>query len=81
MTAPTSSGFELSAAQRDALTEELFAHWRAAEPDRFHCFCGSDADLVDAVNHSRERAARDRDRQAALERTEQRERDHDEIGS
>lgn len=81
MTATISREFELSAVQREAVTEELFARWQAAEPDRFHCFCGSHADLVDAVNHSRERAAHDRDRGAALERAEQRQRDHNEIGS
>ena len=39
----------LSAAQRIALTNELFAHWHAKDPEAHHCFCGSDNDLLDAI--------------------------------
>lgn len=42
---------------RDALTHELFAGLQALEPDKFHCFCGGDADLIDAVQDVRGRLA------------------------
>ena len=84
MTTPAAGNFQLTDAQRDALTSELFAHWHQAEPDRFHCFCGTDADLVDAVNQARQREVRERSRDrelTELQRAEQRQREHDEIGS
>ena len=51
----------LSDAQRDALSNELFAHWQAAEPDKHHCFCGSDRDLVEAIAEIRAERERARD--------------------
>lgn len=80
MTTPTTGGFQLTDAQRDVLTSELFAHWHQAEPDRFHCFCGTDADLVDAVNQARQRQVRERDRDRELDALERAEREQKEIG-
>ena len=53
MSATTSAPVELSDAQRDALSKEYFAYWTAREPDKFHCFCGSDQDLVKAITEIR----------------------------
>ena len=61
MSAPPAP-IQLGDAQRDGLIKELFAHYQATEPDKHHCFCGSDQDLVDAITQARaerERAADD----------------------
>lgn len=58
MAAP-STPLELSDEQRTALTNELFAHWERQSPGSHKCFCGSDQDLVDAIE--RIRAERERD--------------------
>jgi hypothetical protein len=46
--------------QRDALTEELLARWEAAEPGTHKCFCGSDRDLIEAVERYRHEQDRER---------------------
>lgn len=63
---PACPPVELGDAQRTALTNELFAHWQAKDPENHHCFCGGDQDLVDAV---------------AEIRVERERADDDEIGS
>lgn len=54
---------ELTDAERDALTSELFALHREAEPEReqHFCFCGGDAELIEAVEQLRAERERDRD--------------------
>ena len=51
---------QLSDEQRTALTDELFARHRAAEPDKHLCFCGGDRELIDAVERLREEQDRER---------------------
>ena len=51
----------LSDAARDALTTELFARWKAGEPGAHHCFCGSDRDLIAAVERIRDEQDRERE--------------------
>ncbi|MCD2190973.1 hypothetical protein [Actinomycetospora soli] len=51
----------LSERARDALTRELFARWEAAEPGRHHCFIGSDAEMVAAVERLRHQDRHDLD--------------------
>jgi hypothetical protein len=54
---------ELTDAQRSALTSELFALHREADPGREQpfCFCGGDAELVEAVERMRAECERERD--------------------
>jgi hypothetical protein len=54
--APSSS----ATPKRYALSKEPFADWHAREPDRFHCFCGSDQDLIDAITEIRAQRERER---------------------
>jgi hypothetical protein len=61
MSAPATD-VQLTEEQHDALIKELFAYWKAKEPEAHHCFCGSDKDLIDAVTEiraERERARND----------------------
>ena len=51
----------LSDEQRDALTNELFARQEAADPGKHRCFCGSDRDLINAVQTARAQADRERE--------------------
>lgn len=50
----------LSDAARDALLDELFARWDAEQPGCHKCFCGSDEQLIDAVERYRDEQDRER---------------------
>ena len=52
--------FRLSDEARSALTTELFARWEADNPGSHKCFCGSDRDLIDAVERLRAQQERER---------------------
>lgn len=51
---------QLTDQQRSALTTELFARWETAEPGSHKCFCGSDRDLIAAVERLRDQQDRER---------------------
>ncbi|MCD2191353.1 hypothetical protein [Actinomycetospora soli] len=57
---PTPDDVSLSDTARDALRTQLFAYWEAAEPGSHKCFCGSDAELVAAVERYRDEQDRER---------------------
>ena len=50
----------LSDAARSALVDELFARWEAAEPGSHKCFCGSDEQLIEAIERYRDDQDRER---------------------
>ena len=43
----------LSDQARSALMHELFARWEATDPGSHKCFCGSDEQLIEAVESYR----------------------------
>lgn len=76
MTAATNTGgrerLQLDDAQRNALAQELFAHWEVLYPGPgMDCFCGDDQDLVDAVQRARAQRQKQAQQQAQRRQDQQ----------